>query len=428
MTMNFIELHDKILQELGSDPERARAANAVLRKQLGEEGYARLLKPIPDDVLADLYPRLRASLTAIAQNPEAANLQTPAERAELESAIASHILKERAAGTLPRKTTDARTHYWNMGTIMWPITYGKGVGEDPKIIIKTLIEYYQELAETQPDLAESRLLMLRMGEGQMSAYQAATWIEFGAPVVQLASHRYAAALASTSIPGDIEVKCPWPCFLIELPVGMFGTDYEGSPCALTHVMVNVIDAQWCPGGQDLWSFVAYSPEGVTLYRWRQTLESMRDKTPGARMHENVLGAFDDLLDSRDDRTLALLSRIVLSTCVAMSNPEDVRPIGKHPSTASGNRRFSKEPTCRTYRVGKPIQLDVRPALQAFLDGKRHGASPTIQFVVRGHWRNQACGPALSLRKTIWVQPYWKGPEDAAINVRDHVIADKPPPP
>lgn len=33
-----------------------------------------------------------------------------------------------------------------------------------------------------------------------------------------------------------------------------------------------------------------------------------------------------------------------------------------------------------------------------------------RFVVRGHYRNQAHGAERALRKRIWIQPYWKGPE------------------
>lgn len=35
-----------------------------------------------------------------------------------------------------------------------------------------------------------------------------------------------------------------------------------------------------------------------------------------------------------------------------------------------------------------------------------------KHTVRGHWRNQACGPGMKLRKRIWVEPYWKGPDTA----------------
>lgn len=45
-----------------------------------------------------------------------------------------------------------------------------------------------------------------------------------------------------------------------------------------------------------------------------------------------------------------------------------------------------------------------------------------RWVVRGHWRWQACGVGYSERRRIWVAPFIKGPEGAPLAVRDHVYA------
>jgi hypothetical protein len=44
-----------------------------------------------------------------------------------------------------------------------------------------------------------------------------------------------------------------------------------------------------------------------------------------------------------------------------------------------------------------------------------------RFKVRGHWRNQAHGPAMGLRKFIHIEPYWKGPEAAEIINKPYVV-------
>jgi hypothetical protein len=41
---------------------------------------------------------------------------------------------------------------------------------------------------------------------------------------------------------------------------------------------------------------------------------------------------------------------------------------------------------------------------------------TCQWVVRGHWREQAYGPHYSLRRPVWITPYIKGPEDKPLRV------------
>lgn len=54
-------------------------------------------------------------------------------------------------------------------------------------------------------------------------------------------------------------------------------------------------------------------------------------------------------------------------------------------------------------------------------------SPTVQFLVRGHWRQQAHGPGHSLRKPIWIEPFWKGPEEARVLLRQHRVEDQEKP-
>lgn len=41
-------------------------------------------------------------------------------------------------------------------------------------------------------------------------------------------------------------------------------------------------------------------------------------------------------------------------------------------------------------------------------------SPTVRFMVRGHWRNQAYGPKKGLRRQMYISPFIKGPEDAPL--------------
>lgn len=45
----------------------------------------------------------------------------------------------------------------------------------------------------------------------------------------------------------------------------------------------------------------------------------------------------------------------------------------------------------------------------------------LRVRVQGHWRNQAHGPGHSLRKLIWILPFWKGPEDGAFGTNIHKL-------
>lgn len=48
-----------------------------------------------------------------------------------------------------------------------------------------------------------------------------------------------------------------------------------------------------------------------------------------------------------------------------------------------------------------------------------------RWLVRGHWRNQACGPGMTLRKRRWIDPYVKGPEDMPLDVRTTIWETTP---
>lgn len=51
--------------------------------------------------------------------------------------------------------------------------------------------------------------------------------------------------------------------------------------------------------------------------------------------------------------------------------------------------------------------------------KKWGLS--VRFMVRGHWRNQACGEKLGQHRPVYVAPYLKGPEDAPLKSSETVF-------
>ena len=51
--------------------------------------------------------------------------------------------------------------------------------------------------------------------------------------------------------------------------------------------------------------------------------------------------------------------------------------------------------------------------------KKWGLS--VRFMVRGHWRNQACGAKMGQRRPVYVAPYLKGPEDAPLKSSETVF-------
>lgn len=70
------------------------------------------------------------------------------------------------------------------------------------------------------------------------------------------------------------------------------------------------------------------------------------------------------------------------------------------------------PEQRIYDVGRTVKLDARIREALTHSGGNAGKWKIAQrFIVRGHWRNQAYGENLALRKRLWIEPFWKGGED-----------------
>jgi hypothetical protein len=51
----------------------------------------------------------------------------------------------------------------------------------------------------------------------------------------------------------------------------------------------------------------------------------------------------------------------------------------------------------------------------------NGTTLDKRFIVRGHWRNQACGEKRREHKRIWIHPYYKGPELAEIINKPYLV-------
>lgn len=79
---------------------------------------------------------------------------------------------------------------------------------------------------------------------------------------------------------------------------------------------------------------------------------------------------------------------------------------RHGATAAPVEREHTEPR---FRVGRTVKLS--PQIRMVLKEGRAGRSWKLghRYIVRGHWRNQAHGPARSLRTRKWIEPFWKGP-------------------
>ncbi len=197
-------------------------------------------------------------------------------------------------------------------------------------------------------------------------------------------HKLAAALMLTDVK-DVTLKCPWEAVSIKIPDGLCGNfrrlwvaaDENQKPC-----LISAVTATGMASGT--------SPD--------QRVVDMTDAQ--AQLLECFMNG-------------ALLS--VTDTASIRSGEHGVS--GKH-------KRHSGPPVAgELYTLGGTIDMDLRASVRAVWSGEKR-SGPKVQFVVRGHWREQAYGPNLSLRKRIWIKPFWKGPEESRVLLRKYAADGK----
>ena len=239
----------------------------------------------------------------------------------------------------------------------------------------------------------------------------AKWLHHG-KVELVVGHKYAAALMSTSLPEDMEgdLFLPWKAFSIDIPVGLLETEV----IRFTRISVVVYDFD----------------EGAEC---RMTIHGFRVKDPStkinyARKADNPCAVFfskelDVISETSLDldvkeRAMVLAIRLVTGLIYTIQNTENFRDRTYTKPNRHGHRRGP--PHHRVYWIGAPISTDCRSEVVKFMNGNRKGP-PSVQTFVRGHYKRQVVGTARAARKVIWIEPYWRGPEDAPILSRPYMV-------
>lgn len=214
--------------------------------------------------------------------------------------------------------------------------------------------------------------------GDVGAAWYALWLRSSFARLEV-GHRLAAALCCTDVPPELEVHAPWKAWSLIVPEGL-----------LEHWQIARV---WCVGTD-----------------WIATVQKDGKLTPP------VGGVVGDMVRS-----------LIRGACLAISDPAEHRKPGtQKPQSKHGKHRETGAPDFEEARflLSKPVSIDLREHVAAAASGRAHSA-PKVQFLVRGHWREQVHGPKRALRKRIWIEPFWKGPEEARILLRSHALEKEP---
>lgn len=200
-----------------------------------------------------------------------------------------------------------------------------------------------------------------------------TWLRSSFARVEV-GHRLASALCLTDYPDEEHLPMPWPAWSLVVPDGLLdpiARVWVGEKCVV-------------PIGRD-----------------------------GRR----VFGLEPPLA--------AMLKNLVFGVAYSLSDPEKYRKPSAGSSRTKGNQRSGPPDLAQArYLLAPPVtvEVDFRAHVREVLSGARR-EGPKVQFLVRGHWRNQAHGAGRALRRRQWIQPFWKGPEEARVLLRSHVLEE-----
>ncbi len=259
-------------------------------------------------------------------------------------------------------------------------------------------------------------------------FATAKWYSVGCPAVTL-ERNLAASLMVTETADELvdAVMPPWDCFMVRLPADLI----EEARLEFTHLLVH----------RHIRTFKPVNGAVVEPHPMVDYLENLNGVTWGLygltsgddyfpKVHKlGVLlgkerGEYFDIESETiepvgENRLFQTLARLVVGICHLAETPNTLR----RKSTKKKQHmrwRLSKLPLTTEYVLAAdvPVKLDCTEAIGAYIRGDRK-ALPRFQYLVRGHWRNQAHGPGRTARKRIWIQPYWKGPEDMPRLFREH---------
>lgn len=285
--------------------------------------------------------------------------------------------------------------------------------------------------EKGPDVGYSRAVLT---EPEYWIHMAAArWADQTFPVVTMGERYFAALITARTPPERIpQIRSPWKAFVIDIPPNSLSVfDYDdGVRVPISRVLVHCIDH----GDGDLWwRWVAFTPSGHK--QWREgTTEAIATPVkitdPEHERYGLEVPAFEEHV-GQDERMFLLIGNLILNVCEALTNPDYSREHGgSHEKyrirlqTGKKGASGMAEPEARTYVLGKPIKIDCREQLRAYVEGTRESREVTVSFLVRGHFK-----PKLSerVKRLVFIVPYMKRKDQAPILVREHALSDPEPP-
>lgn len=234
------------------------------------------------------------------------------------------------------------------------------------------------------------------------------WAMSGLPQA-VVSHRLAASFAATSANAAAPTP-PFDALAVRIPSGMLPVfnDVVGREEFIEWALL----AHY--GGGRVW-LRAFSESGMMFGHNAAHVTDLSVDWCGFGVGQQPPGVSNQT--ALDQRAMDIVGRIVFGVLMEFESGAAAPAMRDGPP---GKTKRSGQPKAWTFEFRRAVAHDVREAITDYV---RHGTRiQRVQVLVRGHWKRQVHGKGRSLRKTIHVEPYWRGAEDAPIGVTPRVFA------
>ena len=289
--------------------------------------------------------------------------------------------------------------------------------EAMQVAIEHLVRHHRCSPPEATSIMEAIMMVTQLDQTAASVnfLLRAAWYDCGMPTITL-GHKLAASYMTTKLPADVidEVKSPFPAFLLEIPDGLVNMQDGLQSHQVTGIRYVLLCSEpYVTGG---WCMCAYSDGPSTLWRRHKKLSEMVKEFS----HDDVVeSAFGLDLDDMDGRALELIGRLAICSMMHMTNGAKVKTVGKNHVNYRGRNRGGEAPERHIFQLCHDVQHDVRQVVRDYMNGTGHKLN--VQLLASGYWRQQTHGPRNSLRRRQFIEPAWRGPKDAPIAQRKHVL-------
>jgi len=225
------------------------------------------------------------------------------------------------------------------------------------------------------------------------------WWRISCPTVY-ASNKQVGSLALSDLSNaQLEALVPpWRAFLLHIDDSCLSV--SGRP--INRVLVSFIEGHW---------YMSVMTDHVPMALMGSAQSVFRRLSPADSSNASEEQA----------RVMELVGRAVLNLCYAVTHPASRQSLLRPKVKQRGRKgRKARNQPSNTHIFGMPVKLDMTKHIRDYLSGKS-SRTCKVRWVVRGHWRNQACGKGRQERRPTWIEPYWKGPEGAPTILREAVV-------